>query len=160
MGTQTRSGGVQEDALMAVATLVEVLVSNLGDNNVHRTVKPQILSVFGDIALAVGPEFRKYLDHVLQTLMQASQAQVDRSDYDMIDYLNELREGCLEAYAGIIQGLKGEGTSNNPAPELTLVQPHVIYIVQFITVVSQDSDHSDGTIAACAGLIGDLCAAF
>jgi importin subunit beta-1 len=93
-------------------------------------------------------------------LKQASQAQVDRSDYDMIDYLNELREGCLEAYAGIIQGLKGEGTSNNPAPELTMVQPHVVYIVQFITVVSQDSDHSGGTIAACAGLIGDLCAAF
>ena len=28
---------------------------------------------------------------------------VDRSDFDMIDYLNELREGCLEAYTGIIQ---------------------------------------------------------
>ena len=81
--------------------MMEVLLSNLGDNSVHRLVKPQILSVFGDMALATGPEFRKYLDHVLQTLMQASQAQVDRSD---LDYLNELREGCLEAYTGIIQG--------------------------------------------------------
>jgi len=213
--TQTRSGGVQEDALMAVATLVEVLgdgfikymdafkpylliglkntaeyqvchaavglvgdicramggrvaqwtdevmevlLSNLGDNSVHRTVKPQILSVFGDIALAVGPEFRKYLEHVLQTLMQASQAQVDRSDYDMLDYLNELREGCLEAYTGIIQGLKGDGTS--PSPDLSIVQPHVSYIVQFITVVARDSEHSDASVAASAGLIGDLCAAF
>merc|ERR1712098_653463 len=125
MGTQSRSGGVQEDALMAVATLVEVLgegfikymdafkpylliglrntaeyqvchaavglvgdicramstrvaqwtdevmevlLNNLEDISVHRTVKPQILSVFGDIDLAVGPEFRKYLEHVLQTL--------------------------------------------------------------------------------------------
>ena len=156
---------------------MEVLLSNLGDNSVHRSVKPQILSVFGDMALATGPEFRKYLDHVLQTLMQASQAQVDRSDYDMIDYLNELREGCLEAYTGIIQGrvhqykfflnsynliiLSGlKGDTNAPSPDLTIVQPHVSYIVQFITVVARDSEHSDASVAACAGLIGDLCAAF
>ena len=77
-----------------------------------------------------------------------------QSDYDMIDYLNELREGWLEAYAGIIQGLKGDGNVNNPAPELQMVQPHVQYIVQFITVIAQDSEHSDGTVAACAGLVG------
>ncbi|XP_023325397.1 importin subunit beta-1 [Eurytemora carolleeae] len=213
--TQTRAGGVQEDALMAVATLVEVLgesfikymeafkpflliglkniaeyqvchasvglvgdicralgnkitlfsdeimevlMSNLSDNSVHRTVKPQILSVFGDMALAVGPEYVKYLDVVMTTLMQASQCQVDRSDFDMIDYLNELREGCLEAYTGIIQGLKGD--ENTPTDALVRVQPHVAYIVQFITVVAQDSEHSDASVAASAGLIGDLCAAF
>lgn len=32
-----------------------------------------------------------------------------QTDYDMIDYLNELREGCLEAYTGMVQGLKGDG---------------------------------------------------
>ena len=29
----------------------------------------------------------------------------------MVDYLNELRENCLEAYTGIVQGLKGENGS-------------------------------------------------
>ena len=212
---QSKAGGVQEDALMTVSTLVEVLgegflkyldafkpflliglknineyqvchasvglvgdicralgnkvsafsdevmevlMTNLSDNSVHRTIKPQILSVFGDMALAIGPEYVKYLDLVMTTLMQASQCQVDRSDFEMLDYLNELREGCLEAYTGIIQGLKGESTGSSP--ELIRVQPHVAYIVQFITVVAQDSEHSDASIAASAGLVGDLCAAF
>merc|ERR1719189_3327795 len=221
---QSKTGGVQEDALMAVSTLVEVLgdgfskymeafkpflhvglknvaeyqvchaavglvgdicralgskiisycdeimeilLENLSNNNVHRQVKPQILSVFGDVALAIGPEFRKYLDVVLNTLMQASQTQVDRNDYDMIDYLNELREGCLEAYTGIIQGLKGDSTTANGnanqtvnQAELIQVLPHVAYIVQFITTIAQDNERSDGSIAASAGLIGDLCSAF
>ena len=33
-------------------------------------------------------------------------------DYDMVDYLNELRDACLEAYTGILQGLRGPDTKN------------------------------------------------
>lgn len=210
------SGGVQEDALMAVSTLVEVLgadfqkymdafepylviglknhaeyqvclaavglvcdlcralmsnilpycdkimnllLDNLRNQDVHRSVKPQILSVFGDIALALGGEFKKYLAVVLDTLDQASQAQVDKTDYDMVDYLNELREGCLEAYTGIIQGLKGD-QENNVHPDVMLMQPRVPFILSFIDHIAMDEDHSDGVVANSAGLIGDLCVAF
>jgi importin subunit beta-1 len=70
----------------------------------------------------------------------------------MVDYLNELREGVLEAFTGIVQGLKGDG--NSPSQDVLLLEPHVIFIVQFITVVAQDTDHSDGNVAASAGLVG------
>lgn len=210
-----KSGGVQEDALMAVSTLVEILgenflkymdafkpflclglknhaeyqvcgaavgltgdicralkgkiipycdeimtllLENLSDTTVHRSVKPQILSVFGDVALSIGLEFKKYLDIVMHTLAQASQAQIDRSDYDMIDYLNDLREGILEAYTGIIQGLNGDGTPGNSA--VNLVEPSVLFIIQFITSIAQDREHSDGNIAAASGLLGDLVTVF
>ncbi|ERL93500.1 hypothetical protein D910_10789 [Dendroctonus ponderosae] len=215
MFNSNKSGGVQEDALMAVGTLVELLgenflkymdafkpflylglknhqeyqvcgtavgltgdifralklktlpycdeimtllLENLGEPTVHRSVKPQILSVFGDIVLSIGSEFQKYLEVVLATLVQASQAQVDRSDFDMVDYLNDLREGVLDAYTGIIQGLKGDGPT--PSPDAALLEPHIPFIVQFITVVAQDTDHSDGTIAVAAGIVGDLCSGF
>lgn len=211
-----KSGGVQEDALMAVGTLVEVLgdtflkymdafqpflilglsnhaeyqvcsaavglvgdisrglgskvlpycdeimamlISILGDNSVYRSVKPEVLSVFGDIALALGPQFKKYLEIVLSTLCQASQAQIEQADYDMIDYINELREGCLEAYTGIVQGLKGDGTNVNPA-DVQVVFPHVTHMIQFITHIAQDPHHSDANIGACAGLVGDLITVF
>lgn len=207
--SQGKSGGVQEDALLAVSTLVEVLgqnflkymdafkpflslglrnvddytvcsaavgvtgdicralgdkvepycdelmsmlVENLGNNNVHRNVKPAILSVFGDMALALGPKFTKYLDVVLQMLHQASQAQVDRTDFDMLDYLNELRETCLEAYTGIVQGLKGDGAT--PKPEVQLLRTHVPHMTTFITSVAVDDEKSDPVVASSAGLIG------
>ncbi|XP_067687628.1 importin subunit beta-1-like isoform X1 [Haliotis asinina] len=213
--TAGKAGGVQEDALYAVSTLMEVLgdgfekymeafkpyltiglknyqeyqvcvaavglvgdlcralgskvfpycndlmlllMENLRNESVHRSVKPQILSVFGDIALAIGPQFRNYLEFVLGTLQQASQAQVDKTDYDMIDYLNELREGCLEAYTGIVQGLKGDG--EQISSDVNILQPHVAHMISFIEHIAVDEDKTDSNIAACCGLIGDLSTAF
>ncbi|XP_034938522.1 importin subunit beta-1 isoform X2 [Chelonus insularis] len=211
-------GGVQEDALMAVSTLVEglgegflkymdafkpflcmglknhteyqvcgaavgltgdicralknkvlpycddiitLLLENLRNNTVHRSVKPQILSVFGDVALSIGPEFKKYLEVVLQTLAEASQTDVDRNDFDMIDYLNELRVGVLEAYTGIIQGFRGEGEITGvPNPDVALVEPQVPFIIQFITTIAQDREHSDESMCAAIGLLGDLVVVF
>lgn len=79
-------------------------------------------------------------------------AQYLQADYDMIEYLNDLREGVLEAYSGIIQGLKGDG--NTPNSDVCLMEAHVPFIIQFITVIAQDTDRSDSNVASCAGLVG------
>ncbi|XP_013133674.1 PREDICTED: importin subunit beta-1 isoform X2 [Papilio polytes] len=214
-GNAGKAGGVQEDALMAVSTLVEVLgegflkymdafkqylyvglknhqeyqvciaavgltgdicralkskvlpycdeiiyllLENLGDPSIHRSVKPQILSVFGDIALSVGPDFAKYFDVVMQMLLQASNAQVDRNDYDMVEYLGELRESVLEAYTGIIQGLKG--STGEVRSDVALVEPHVPAIVNFMRLVASEPERTDGHMSVVAGLTGDLCTVF
>jgi len=216
MLNMTKVGGVQEDAFMAVGTLVECVgqnfmkyvevfkpflinglqnraeyqvcisalgvvgdlcrgigsnitpycdeimqscIENLADSSVHRSVKPHILSLFGDVALAVGNHFKKYADIVLSTLQQASAAQVDKSDYDMVDYLNELRDACLEAYTGIIQGLKGED-DKNISPDVEVVKPHLEHIIKFIETIALDPDRVDSLVGACCGLLGDICTAF
>ena len=69
------------------------------------------MSTFGDIALAIGVDFRKYADVVLNALHQASGMQADPNDFDLVDYFNDLREGCLDAYTGILQGLKGNNNT-------------------------------------------------
>lgn len=138
--------------------IMTLLLEDLSLPVLHRNIKPQILSVFGDMALGIGPEFKKYLTIVLQMLNQAAQLQVDPNDYDMVEYLAELRESVMEAYTGIIQGLKG--ADKLPHPDVKLLEQHVPAIVQFLVVVAQDPENTDSIIAVMAGLIGDLCAAF
>jgi importin subunit beta-1 len=75
----------------------------------------------------------------------------------MIDYLNELREGCLSAYTGIIQGLRNAASSNAVAlTELQLVTAQLPFLIQFLETIARDSNKSDSIVGAAIGLIGDL----
>jgi len=133
------------------------LLTCLNDDKLHRSVKPQILSTFGDIALAIGSEFKKYLEHVVNTLGQACRAQVVKNDCEMIDYLNNLRESCLSAYTGIIQGLRNAASTNAIAiTDLQLVTAQLPFLVQFLETIANDSNKDDDVIGAAIGLIGDL----
>lgn len=51
--------------------LVSIMLLDLSREDVNRTIKPQILSGFGDIALVIGEAFEKYLEPVLRVLKQA-----------------------------------------------------------------------------------------
>ncbi|NWR41760.1 IMB1 protein, partial [Regulus satrapa] len=193
------SGGVQEDALMAVSTLVEVLGGEflkymdafkpfLGiglKNYAEYQVCLSAVGLVGDLCRALQSNILPFCDEVMQLLLEnlgvsgrspapevtaaaaqsvgGGRAQTEawfcpQSDYDMVDYLNELREGCLEAYTGIIQGLKGD--QENVHPDVMLVQPRVEFILSYIDHIAGDEDHTDGVVACAAGLIGDLCTAF
>ena len=84
-----------------------------------------------------------------------------KNDYDMIDYLNDLREGCLSAYTGIIQGLRNSasasaGDASAALAELQLVTAQLPFIVQFIEAIARDTNKSDSIVGAAIGLIGDL----
>jgi len=140
--------------------IMAILLENLSNNNVHRQVKPQILSVFGDVALGIGLEFKPFLEMVLQTLAQASSLTCpDKEDFDMVEYIIELREACLDAYSGVLNGLKG-GNESVSNPDLAGILPHVGFMINFIAVIQADEEKSDALINSAVGLIGDLCKSF
>lgn len=48
---------IEEQILPYCDRVMILMVRNLQSNEVHRNIKPQILSAFGDIALAIGDKF-------------------------------------------------------------------------------------------------------
>ncbi|RKP02570.1 hypothetical protein CXG81DRAFT_29479 [Caulochytrium protostelioides] len=135
--------------------IVQLLLQAASNPAAHRDIKPAILSCFGDIALAINGHFVIYLDYVMQALSQAASLQipVNTDDYEMIDYTNQLREGIIEAFVGITQGLKtGDKTA--------LFAPHVPGILSFAEVVGTDPMRSEGVTRSLVGLLGDLADAF
>ncbi|EDV54520.1 importin subunit beta [Drosophila erecta] len=148
-----------KDLMMPYANeIMTVLINNLAEPSLHRSVKPQILSAFGDVALSIGSNFLTYLNMVLDMLRAASNLQTDANNFDMNEYINELRESVLEAYTGIMQGLKG--VDQTPHPDVMHMEPHLMHIISFIKRIAQEGDVSDSMLASAAGFIGDLCTSF
>lgn len=127
------------------------LLKDLSSNQLHRSVKPPIFSCFGDIALAIGENFEKYLMYAMPMLQSAAElsAHTAGADDEMLDYTNSLRNGILEAYSGILQGFK-----NTPKTQLLL--PHARHILSFIDSIYQGKDLDDAVMKTAIGVLGDL----
>ncbi|CAG8604106.1 16120_t:CDS:10 [Acaulospora morrowiae] len=145
---------LQEQSLPYCDTFMNVLLQNLQSPVLNRSVKPAILSCFGDIALAISGRFEVYLEVVMMVLAQASNMRAtDGTNYDMIDYVIALREGILEAYVGIVQGLKtGE--------KADLLLRYIEQIFSFLNMTWNDHEKTEIIIRSMIGLIGDLAEAF
>jgi len=113
--------------------IMTYLLQDLQNQNLPLELKPAIISCFGDIALAIGGNFEKYLSFVASILRQASEAKVDTTDEEMYGYLNRLRENILVSYVGILQGLKKE------KPQL--FNPYVDHLVTFIALIGSEKKH-------------------
>jgi importin subunit beta-1 len=129
--------------------IMHSLIESLKDSTIHRSVKPPVLSCFGDIAMAIGGAFQPYLQFSVMLLMQAASTKVPPDDEDLIEYFNLLRESILEAYIGIIQGLR----DGNLLPQFVTYVPSVM---QFLSDLSADPHRDDFVLAKAVGLIGDI----
>jgi len=86
----------------------------------------------------------------MNMLQQASTTTIpDLTDYDFVDYVNQLREDIFEAYTSIIQGLRTDGKAD-------LFLPHVEHVVGFVSHVWSDNTKTDGVTRGAVGVLGDL----
>lgn len=129
--------------------IVRCLLDLLQSQSVHRDVKPHVLSVFADIAMAIEGDFERYANVVLGILQQAGEISITSEDEDLIDYINSLRESILEAYTGILQGLL-------PDNKHEVVIPFFEKILDFIQRCAVDPHHSSLVLKALVGLLGDM----
>lgn len=94
----------------------------LGDlRSASNQLKPAILETFGDIAQAIGTKFNPYLSIVGQVLQQASHVTASHDiSQEMLDYINSLREGIMDAWGGILLSYKGtpDGKFNSTGSSL------------------------------------------
>ena len=83
----------------AVDEIVGSLLRCLEADNLDRTVKPAVLSSFGDIAMALNGNFEPYMEAVIQMLHGASQTPLDMEDDEACEYVNQVRVRCFRFYA-------------------------------------------------------------
>ncbi|KAF9404839.1 karyopherin beta [Podila epigama] len=132
---------------------MNTLLQNLQSPVLHRNVKPAILSCFGDIALAIEGQFGAYLDVTMNVLSQACNIRASPTDYDMIDYVNQLREGIVDAYVGIVQGMKAGQRQD-------MLVNHLPHVFEFLNTIFNDPNRSEAVLKNMIGLIGDLADSF
>ncbi|GAB4834003.1 Importin subunit beta-1 [Ancistrocladus abbreviatus] len=130
--------------------IMSLLLKDLSSGDLHRSVKPPIFSCFGDIALAIGQHFEKYLGYAIPMLQSAAKicAEMPKDDDEMMEYGNQLSRSIFEAYSGILQGFKGS------KPELMV--PHAQHLLQFVEFVSRDKQRDESVTKAAIAVLGDL----
>ncbi|KAJ7222479.1 armadillo-type protein [Mycena pura] len=147
VGDIARALGPQSDQY--ANQFMTLLFENLQSEVLNRNVKITILSGFGDIAMAIGQAFEPFLDTTMSVLRQAGALQPNPLDYDLTDYVGQLRDGILEAYTGLVGGFKG-------TEKVSLLLPYVETILDLIHRCAIDEERTDSQMKLSYGLIGDL----
>eukprot|EP01094_Clydonella_sp_ATCC50884_P003593 TRINITY_DN12745_c0_g1_i1.p1 TRINITY_DN12745_c0_g1~~TRINITY_DN12745_c0_g1_i1.p1 ORF type:complete len:897 (-),score=212.59 TRINITY_DN12745_c0_g1_i1:253-2814(-) len=130
--------------------ILRALLDNLRLPALSRDVKIVTISCFGDIALAIRGDFTYYLPHIIDVLQDVSQMTV--ADEELLEFLNRLREAVLDAYTGIIQGLKDENKGE-------AFLPHLKFLLEFIEHIWHDTTIDDRVVKNIVGIIGDIACA-
>lgn len=90
--------------------IMKCLLELLQSNELQRSVKPEVISVFTEIANALLTDFEVYLQKVIAILFQAGSIPCDfnTDDVELIEFTLKLKESILYAYDGILLAFRGD----------------------------------------------------
>ena len=145
---------IEADITIYCNNIMNGLVRLLQDPHLHRSVKPPVLSCFGDIAMAIGASFEPFLKMCIFMLASASNTQVPPDDEELVEYLQLLREGILEAYTGIIQGLKDGNRIQ------LLENKDVEGMISLLEKIANEADKDEEVVSKSVGLLGYVIPSF
>ncbi|CAA6672973.1 unnamed protein product [Spirodela intermedia] len=113
------------------------ILKDLSSSQLHRSVKP--------------PIFEKYLIYAMPMLQSAADltVHVPTGDEEMLEFTNQLRNGILEAYSGILQGFKSSAKAQ-------LLIPYAPHILQYLDSLYMEKDMDEVVTKTAIGLLGDL----
>ena len=81
------------------------LLGNALTNADSKELKPAVVSAFGDIATAIGPDFAPYLEFVLRTCTEAGNIQPQDGSIDTLDFVFNVRESVLIVLLVLLEDL-------------------------------------------------------
>ena len=140
-------------------SLMEKLFALLQSSTVAKVVKPHVISLFSDVAMAIETHFERYAVVVMGILGKAvdsAKLSKDRCDEDHDEFVYTIRESIMEAYTGIIIGLAD-------ANKQDMISAHVEKIMTFVIeccTPEDDLNRPDNLHKTAIGVLGDLCKAY
>ncbi|KAF0992443.1 hypothetical protein HZS_6540 [Henneguya salminicola] len=143
-------------AMVAYAkNIMMIIFKHFTNTALDIQLKSHLLILCGDLALALGPDFRPYLSETLELLKVVSTlSSSEDDDVDYIEAVDEIKSSCLETYTSILQGMYQ--IEPITGEDFQVWSPHISYTLHLIDTISQDPNHSDSIACSSCGLLGDL----
>ncbi|SCU77478.1 LAFA_0A01904g1_1 [Lachancea sp. 'fantastica'] len=147
------SNCLEDDFKQFAPAFMNVLGQMISANNAKKELKPAVLSVFGDIASNIGPDFIPYLNQVMALCVAAQNSRPENASLEALEYNVKIHESVLDAYVGTVAGLHA-----NP----DALFPYVGTLFQFMSHIADNPtlNSEDSTARAAVGIIGDVAAMF
>lgn len=163
----------QAEVKSSVEKLVPELYRVLKDSSAPISLKPPLISTVGDLAVGMQSDFEPFLEPFLVLLGHAASTQVaegpvsnyssvlmfvskvsrvtvtlfDQQSDEWVEYFQDLRDSVLEAFSGIVHGLRD-------CDKLHLLKPYVNSWLSFIQTVVEDRFSSISNISKATEVTG------